>query len=404
MSRRALQIGLPILFILLGVLGAKVLSRKGEKPDSKKRPVVKRAVEVYHPAPFDGRFVVSALGKTVPAREVTIQAEVTGLAKTLHPELAPGGRVSTGDVLVELEKADYRLAVRQAQAQVEQARVRVQEEEGRSAVAEREWALLGDSVKTSPRGRALALREPQLKSVQANLAAAQSVLAKSRLALKRTTIRAPMNAVVLREGVEAGQRLGPGYGMVTLAGTDRWWVQTSVPQNRLGFIEGAEVQITVHGQGDAVGLPAKIVRRLADLDPAGKMVRVIVEVVDPLRIDAPGNPLYLNDTVEVRFGCRAPAAFALPRKALRSGDRLWLADAKGLLQMISADVYWKDDRVLLVRGLDEKQIVVTSHLAIPTAGTALKWDAPKVYGRDAAIGAAPAQPTAETAAEGGAQP
>ena len=404
MSRRALQIGLPILFILFGVLGAKVLSRKGEKPDPKERPAVKRAVEVYHPAPFAGRFVVSALGKTVPAREVTIQAEVTGLAEKLHPELAPGGRVSAGEVLVEVEKADYRLAVRQAQAQVEQARVRVQEEEGRGAVAEREWALLGDTIKANPRGRALALREPQLKSARANLAAAQSVLAKRRQAQKRTTIRAPMNAVVLREGVEVGQRLGPGYGMVTLAGTDRWWVQTSVPQNRLRFIEAAGVQITVHGQGDPVGLPARIVRRLADLDPVGKMVRLIVEVVDPLRIHAPGAPLYLNDTVEVRFRCLAPDVLALPRKALRSGDRLWVADGEGLLQMVSADVYWKDHQVLLVRGLDEKRVVITSHLAIPTAGTALKWDAPKMYGRDAAIGASPAQPTAETAAAGDAQP
>jgi len=138
MIRRLLRIGLPVFFLLVGALGAKVLSGKRPKAEKKDRPEVKRTVEVYRPAPFEGRFVIKALGQTVPAREVTLQAEVAGLAVSLHPELVPGGRVLEGDVLVDLEKADYRLAVRQAQAQVEQARVRVQEEEGRGAVAERE--------------------------------------------------------------------------------------------------------------------------------------------------------------------------------------------------------------------------------------------------------------------------
>ena len=392
MIRRLLRIGLPVFFLLVGALGAKVLSGKRPKAEKKDRPEVKRTVEVYRPAPFEGRFVIKALGQTVPAREVTLQAEVAGLAVSLHPELVPGGRVLEGDVLVDLEKADYRLAVRQAQAQVEQARVRVQEEEGRGAVAEREWALLGESVEANARGRALALREPQLKSAQANLEAAQSALSKSRLALKRTTIRSPMNAVVMREGVEVGQRLGPGYGMVTLAGTDSWWVQVSVSQERLRFIEAPGVSITVHAQGDERGLPGRIARRLVDLDPVGKMVRLVVEVDDPLRLESPGAPLYLKDTVEVRFACAADDVLALPRKALRPQDRIWTADGESRLQMNPADVYWKDDRLVLVRGLDPKSVVVTSHLALPTAGTALKFDAPKV------LKTAPAaiEPPAET--------
>jgi len=378
MIRRLLRIGLPVFFLILGALGAKVLSGKRPMADKKERPEVKRSVEVYRPVPFEDRFEIKALGQTIPSREVTLQAEVAGLAVSLHPEMVPGGRVLEGDVLLDLEKADYRLAVRQAQAQVEQARVRVQEEEGRGAVAEREWALLGESVQASDRGRALALREPQLKSAKANLEAAQSALAKSRLALKRTTIRSPMNAVVLREGVEVGQRLGPGYGMVTLAGTDSWWVQVSVSQERLRYIEADGVSITVHAQGDEEGLPARIARRLADLDPVGKMVRLVVEVDDPLRLDAPGKGLYLKDTVEVRFACGADGVLALPRKALRPQNRIWTADADSRLQMQPADVYWKDDQLVLLRGLDPKSVVVTSHLAMPTAGTALKFGKAKV--------------------------
>ena len=118
----------------------------------------------------------------------------------------------------------------------------------------------------------------------------------------------------------------------------------------------------------------------------------MVEVDDPLRLESPGAPLYLKDTVEVRFACAADDVLALPRKALRPQDRIWTADGESRLQMNPADVYWKDDRLVLVRGLDPKSVVVTSHLALPTAGTALKYDAPKV------LKTAPAaiEPPAET--------
>jgi RND family efflux transporter MFP subunit len=377
MSHRLLQIGLPILLLVFAAFGAKMLTGKRGALKERPKTEVKQTVEVYHPEVFDRRFSIDLLGKTTPSREVSLQAEVTGLATKVHADMVPGGLVKEGDLLVEMEKTDYQLAIRQAQSQVEQARVRVQEEEGRQVVAQKEWSLIGEQLPTTERGRALALREPQMRSALASLKAAQSGLGRAQLALKRTMIRAPMNAVVLREGVEVGQRLGPGYGMVTLAGTDAWWVQVSVPQRVLQFVESDDVQVTVHARGDSKGLTARVARRLADLDPVGKMVRLIVEVDDPMRLNTPGERLFLNDTVDVKFHCLAPNVTALPRKALRSKHRLWTADAAQNLAITPADIYYKNDMFILVRGLSPKTIVVTSSLTMPTPGTALKWTKPK---------------------------
>ena len=388
MSQKILQIGLPIAVLVVAVLGARSLTGKRGAPETRAKAEIKQSVEVYHPEVFTSRFTIDLLGKTAPAREVSLQAEVTGLATKVHSEMVPGGLVNAGDVLLEMEKTDYQLAIRQAQAQVEQARVRVQEEEGRRAVAEKEWALLGGDVQASERGRQLALREPQLKSAQAALKAAESVLGKARLNLKRTTVRSPMNAVVLREGVEIGQRVGPGYGMVTLAGTDAWWVQVSVPQRLLKFVESPDVEVSVHGREKSKGLPARVARRLADLDPIGKMVRLVLEVQDPMRLASKGERLFLNDTVDIKFHCLADGVLALPRKALRAQDRIWTAEAtSGKLQVKSADVYFKNEQIILVRGLSTTDLVVTSGLTMPTPGTALKWTTPKKMTERSKVGA-----------------
>ena len=160
-----------------------------------------------------------------------IQPQVSGLVTKLHSDMTLGGIVKAQAPLLEIDKNDYRLAVRQAQAQVGQATVRLREEEGRQAVAAHEWDLLRKdqgAEQDPPAGKSLALREPQLKSAQLNLEAARASLAQSKLALKRTSLTAPMNGVILRKTVDAGQRVAPNQSVATLVGTDRWWIQVSL--------------------------------------------------------------------------------------------------------------------------------------------------------------------------------
>ena len=198
MTRRFVQVVIPLLILATALYAAREMAQHKSSVPTGTPPQTQQRVEVYNPVPWDQPFVIHALGKTIPARELTLQAQVSGLISKLHPELVPGGRVHTGDTLVEIEKSDYLLKIKQAQSQVEQARVRVKEEKGRRNIAAREWALLGRGKgDKNVRGRTLALREPQLKSAKSALKAAKSVLAGANLALERTAIRAPMNAVVL---------------------------------------------------------------------------------------------------------------------------------------------------------------------------------------------------------------
>ena len=88
--------------------------------------------------------------------------------------MVPGGRFTKGQALLRIDPRDYQVAMEQQRAGYNRARVELQLERGRKAVAEREWEVLSNSSSSPARsntaqlsesdddGRALALREPQL--------------------------------------------------------------------------------------------------------------------------------------------------------------------------------------------------------------------------------------------------
>jgi multidrug resistance efflux pump len=65
-----------------------------------------------------------------------------------------------------------------------------------------------------------------LAAAQARLATAQAALAAAQAALANTELRAPIAGAVADVTLKAGEQIGPGQGMVTLASLDQWVVKT----------------------------------------------------------------------------------------------------------------------------------------------------------------------------------
>ena len=204
MLRKVLAIGLPIVIILVAIVGMKGLMKRDLKVKKAEKKVTAQPVRIALAQTAPKNYVIRALGNTIAAQQLRLQPEVAGLVNAHHEDMVLGGTVKRGDALIQIEKADYRLALRQAEAQVGQAELRLKEEEGRVEIAKREWSLIGDDSATTAKGKALALREPQLKSAQLNLKTAIANLERSKLALKRTTIIAPINGVIQQESVDIG--------------------------------------------------------------------------------------------------------------------------------------------------------------------------------------------------------
>ncbi len=384
---RILKAVLPIVVVFLAV--QVFLSLKASRPKAQKKARVEQPplVEVVEASVSREAVTITAWGTVKPSRVLTISPEVSGRITELHPQLVAGGRVSAGELLFAIEDQDYSLAVSQAQAQVTRARLEEQVETGRATVAANEWDTLAGELGGTAAGEALALREPHLAAARASVRSAQSQVALAELRLERTRVSAPWNARVQSEAVELGQLVGPQSRVATLVGTDTTWVEVSVPADRLPWIripghsaeQGAAVSVSFEvGEGQRAERSGRVLRLLGDLDPKGKMARLLVEVVDPFELQRPlaerGIPLLGGAWVRADIEGRAlDQAVAVPRLAIRDGDRVWVVDAEGKLQVHPVEIGWRErDRVLLTRGVDAGDRVVTSPLATPIPGMALR--------------------------------
>lgn len=388
-GQRLLRIALVVVVLALGggVFAALIATR----PTAERTPAPPLTVPVTTVTAHadEHAIVVRAQGSVIPAQELVLQAELNGRVIWRNDEVVPGGLVRHGDVLVRIDPRDFRAAVAQQTAQLESQRVQLQTEERRRAVAEREWAILArDSSASgaSEEGRALAMREPQLRSAEAATDATEAQLRQARLTLTRTTLRAPFDALVREADVEVGQLVGPTARLATLVGSDHFWVQVSLPVEALRAIRlpsagrsGSEARVVQTVGADPVERTGRVVRVLGDLDPVGRMARVLVEIDDPLGLQAdPASgarpmPMLLGAFVRVEIDAGTlPGTIEIPRTALRDADTVWVVE-DGHLAIREVGVSWRrQDTVLVGDGLAEGAQVITTPLASPVAGMAVR--------------------------------
>ena len=159
------------------------------------------------------RPVIEVLGTVKPSREVELSARINGQVMELAPEMVPGGEVFPGDVLFRLDDDDYRIALEQRRSEQLQAQAQLEIEQGRQEIAERDYRQLNKEL--DPNNRALVLREPQLRSAQAEVRAAQAAVDKAQLDLERTSIEAPFHAQVMERMVNVGSLVAAGDRLFT---------------------------------------------------------------------------------------------------------------------------------------------------------------------------------------------
>ncbi len=374
--KRLLQILLPVVVLGAGVFGMKRLIQN--RPEAPKKPPEAVGALVETTTLHPGRQVVTvrAHGAVRPAREVTLMPQVAGRILEVNAALVPGGQVKAGEALVRVEARDYEAQVSQAKAQVERARLDIEMEQGRKSVADREWKLLGDKAGAGDKARDRALRVPQLRAAEATLEAAKASLEMARLNVRRTEISAPFNAVVQSEAVEVGQVVGPQMMMARLVGTDTFWVEAAVPVAELRWLDipGAQARVTQDTGDGVIEKSGTVARLLGDLDPMGRMARLLVEVPAPL--EGP-TPLLVGAYVDVEIeGHPVEGVFEVPRVALREGDTLWLVGPEERLVIASAKVLRRmQDAVLVTEGLKDGDTLVTSRLPSPVPGMKLRTQA-----------------------------
>lgn len=367
-----------ISLICLGIVGVGYLVMAGLKasaPEAKKRqPRAMQVLVNIEPLIMANAGVrVEGMGLVVAAREVKLKAQVSGQVVEIAADFLEGQHVAAGTVLAQIEADDYELQLAQAQSTLELREAELELEMGFQRVAGREWQLLGESSDVLAESSSLALREPQLKQAQAMQRSAQSAVDRARLDLSRTEIAVPFNAQVLEKSVEVGSLAGIGGDVAHVVSTDSFYVRVSIPVNRVPVLEipGGEALVSISGAESP--MTGRIISLLGDLDPNGRMARVLVEVRDPLGLEAQNAgraKLLLGAYVTVDLvGHPMPNTFLIPRETLRNDDHVWLRRPDATLEIRSVSVLWKNrDTVVIGEGLAAGEQLITSSLSFAADG------------------------------------
>ncbi len=371
-----------VMIIAAGIAGASYITRTA--PRAQKRPPERTLalVKTQVLSPDSHQVAVTAMGTVIPAKEITLKTRVPGQIHAVHPEFVEGGYIRAGDKVLKIDPTDYELAIARQKSAVVNAEYALKVEMGYQDVAQREWSLLNPGKEATAQEAELALRKPHLAKARSDLAAAHADLEQAQLNLSRTDIVAPFNAIVRSTQVDVGSQVTTQDALAQLVGTDEYWIQVSLPMERLAWIriprnnkeQGAPVTVIYRGyrrQGT-------VARLLSDLETEGRMARILVSVNDPMgltskpRDDAP--PLLIGEYVSVEIlGQRLENVYRIPRSALRDNSTIWVLADNDTLQIIPVETIWRDaDYVLMKNGVHSGMRLIVSDLATPVDGMALR--------------------------------
>lgn len=381
---KLLGIALPVVVLGGGAVIAVALVKTSPKAKPLPQQRSARLVETIAVEVDAQPTMVRAFGTVQPSREVVVYPRVGGEILSVSPNFVPGGRFEKGETLVEIDPSDFELAVRQRETDVASARASLELEMGQQAVAQREYELLGETISDENRG--LVLRQPQLAQAEAALAAAEAMLDLAELNLDRTRVTAPFNATIRARNVNLGMQVTASTPLATVTGSDEYWIELTVPVDQLPWIRvprandeaGSPVEVRSQTAGNkGAAREGGVLRLLPDLEPNGRLARLLVSVKDPLALQ-PGNAgkpaLILGDYVSAQIrGVGVPAAVALDRSLFRDGDQVWVMTPAKQLEIRPVTIAYRGaDTMLVTDGLESGEEVIVTELPAAVEGMTLR--------------------------------
>lgn len=262
---------------------------------------------------------VRRIAGVIEAAETTsLSFQVSGNLQTVLVDL--GDRVTTGQILAELDKEPYQLAVEAAEADVAQARARLTD-------AQESYKRTSKLFEARHVSRAqLDAAQAELDAARGQVKAATAQLDIARRDLRNTTLTAPFDGRVAARDIEPFQDVAAGQRLFDLEGDDALEAAVLLPEPLIRFIQvGMPVEIVIpslRNPGQVVGdnndvRMAGTVTEIGSRADSGNAFPLTVSLFDPDPNVRPGM------TAEVIFTFDEAAeqtAFLVPFSAILLGE------------------------------------------------------------------------------------
>jgi RND family efflux transporter MFP subunit len=348
---------LPVPVLAVGALAAWLVAHGRSGPEAQARVDPGPLVRVLEMQPRDVQVTVLSQGTVDPRAEIDLVAEIRGRAVSVAPALAAGGFFEEGDLLVELDSHDARVAVDRARAVL----ARSQSEASLASHRLERLRRLAESEIASPADLEEAHHEERI--ARARMAEARAAHAQSTRNLERTRLLAPFTGRVRSKHIDTGQYVTAGTPVARVYSADSFEVRLPIPNSELAYLdlselgsietpEGTSPVVHLHADfaGRRVDWSGRIVRMEAAIAPESRMLHVVARVDDPLKATAgratPDAPVPLTVGLFVHaeiLGRSFEGVFVVPRSALRGRSQVLVVDEDERLRA-------REVRVLRVEG------------------------------------------------------
>ncbi len=380
---KILKIILPFIVVGVAVLIGISMMKTPPKAKRKQPNKIKTLVEAINLSQNSHQIILDTMGTVIPAREIELYPRISGEVIEISPKMVPGGRFIKGEELLKIDPSDYKLEVVKRESELKNAQCNYEIKYGEHEVGLYNWnRVTGD--KTNDKQRRLMSKLPQLESAKAAVEMAQANLEKAQLDLERTVIKSPFNAIILEENIEVGAQVQPSKQLARLAGTDEYWVEISLPLDRLRWIGAYPGKIKnvpaliqyPNGEAGTTVWHGTVLNIKGELEQKGRMVRLIVNVKNPLGKKTgnhSGPVLIAGSHVRVAiYGRNLKNVYVIPRSALHENDTVWVANVDDKLKLRKVEVKWKErDEVVISSGIKPGERLIISDLAAPVEGMLL---------------------------------
>jgi len=347
-----------------------------------------RTVPIEH---RDLRVTVAATGAVEPIGIVQVGASVPGklvsfgkpaadssgvissgdISSGRAAEIDVGSKVRKGDILFQLDNANYEIGLQKAQAAVRLAAAEVQRSTARSQQASRNLQraerLRATNAESEFDGIATAqqLAAAELAISQAKLEHAQAEVKHAQLQLQQTTVRAPVSGVVIDRRAVLGQHVSAGQHGLFLIAEDlhTMRVRASVSETDIGKLKpGQPATFTVDAHRD-LPLTGHVSNIQVNARRHGNFVTYDVLI----SIDRPPVQLFPHMTADVEIEIvKHENAWLVPVEALTFTPEQTLIDPTSPVAAPSAP----EQRVVWVSNLEGKVRAVPVQVGMETDGLA----------------------------------
>lgn len=378
MTKRII-IGISILLGTIVLIGA-MFSLKPKPP--KKKPVVQATVvevQVVNKEPI--LFIVDSQGPVKPVIDTNLVAEVSGRITKVSDKFRVGAFIKSGDVLFEIDAANYIANVRSAEANLAQARASYQDAKARTDQARKDWKKIGRGEPTD-----LVLKIPQLNQAKAGVQSAEAALYRAQQDLERTKVKANFDALIKTKNIGLGQYVNVGSQVATLYGTDTAEVRLPIPDQQLAYLNlpvqnqpntYPDVRLSGIFAGEEKEWFGKLVRTEGVVEESNRLTYLVAQINDPYG---------LKDGTEhetaLRFGTFVKAEIAgqerdnlikLPRQALYYNKQVLSLVDENKIQLVDVKLARTESNTIYVsEGLENGQEIIITPVQNPVNGMKVK--------------------------------